>query len=119
MGLVLFNLSCSQSETLENGKESDQIDIYLTRIVVGQKSTNPIAQYMKVGAVFACAVYTQSEDCQHGFCFAFQRGGGREMISRHLQIFVPWGLAGMRSWVFSEDWFQGFQPPPPPPPFKL
>ena len=36
-------LSCSQ---LENGLHSNQTDIYLTNIVIGQKSTNQIAQYM-------------------------------------------------------------------------
>ena len=38
-------LSCSRSE---NVKQSNQIDIYLTSIAIGQKSTNQIAQYMVV-----------------------------------------------------------------------
>ena len=36
-------LSCSWSE---NVRQSNQIEIYLTNIVIGQKSTNQIAQYM-------------------------------------------------------------------------
>ena len=31
---------------MENVRQSQQIDIYLTSIVIGQKSTNQIAQYM-------------------------------------------------------------------------
>ena len=31
---------------MENVRQSKQIDIYLTSIVIGQKSTNQIAQYM-------------------------------------------------------------------------
>ena len=32
--------------SMESVKQSNQIDIYLTSIVIGQKSTNQIAQYM-------------------------------------------------------------------------
>lgn len=31
---------------MENVEQSNQVDIYLTSIVIGQKSTNQIAQYM-------------------------------------------------------------------------
>ena len=57
-------------KTSENGKLSDQIDTYLTRIVIGQKSTNPTHNTWKKVGRFSHAVYTQSEDCQHEFRFA-------------------------------------------------
>ena len=47
-------MSCSRSE---NVKQSNGIDIYLTGIVIGKKSTNQIAQYkvmVEVSTVFAC-----------------------------------------------------------------
>ena len=56
-------------------------------------------------ARFSHAVYTRNENCQHVKFIVCLRlrgkerggwgGGGGAEISRRLQIFVPWGLAGM------------------------
>ena len=49
--------------------------IYITRIVIGQKSTNRTIHGRKL-VWFSHAVYTRSEYCQYGFRFVVRGGGG-------------------------------------------
>ena len=86
-------MSCSWSE---NVRQSNQIEIYLTNIVIGQKSTNQIAQYMvKSWHSFRTLLLTSGTSGKP--LGEFQRvcrkwHSYNAKISRRIQIFVLQGL---------------------------
>ena len=83
-------------------KQRNQIDIYLTSIIIGQKSTDQIAQYIVESWRGFCSLLSSSGTFR-GPLGDFQRVFGHcriwhsynTKISRRLQIFVLRGLAGM------------------------
>ena len=86
-------MGCSWSE---NVRQSNQIEIYLTNIVIGQKSTNQIAQYMvKSWHSFRTLLLTSGTsgrplgDFQR-VCRKWHSYNAK--ISRRIQIFVLQGL---------------------------
>ena len=95
---MLFNLSCSQ---LENGLHSNQTDIYLKSIVIGQKSTCQIAQniYMvESWCDFRMLSLTSGTFGRPSRVFReYSDIVEKDIFSRRLRIFVLQGLAGMDS----------------------
>ena len=91
---ALIILSCSW---LEDVKQSNQIDIYLTSIVIGQKSTNQIVQYMVDSWRSFCTLLLTlwtSERPLGDFWRVCRKWHSHDakISDRHLQIFVLWGL---------------------------
>ena len=95
---ALIILSCSW---LENIKQSNQIDIYLTSIVIGQKSTNQIAQYVVDSWRSFCTLLLTSGTSERPVddfwrvCRKWHSYNAK-ISDRRLQIFVLWGL-----WIWS------------------
>ena len=89
-------MSCSQ---LENGLHSNQTDIYLTNIVIGQKSTNQIAQYMvESWCSFRMLLLTSGTFGRPSRVFReYSDIVEKDIFSRRLRIFVLQRLAGMDS----------------------
>ena len=87
--------------SMESVKQSNQIDIYLTSIVIGQKSTNQIVQCMvESWRGFRTLLSTSgtfgrpSGDFRRVFRHCPNWNSYNTKISRHLQIFVLRKLAG-------------------------
>ena len=82
--------------------KSSQIDKYLTSIIISQKSTNQIAQQMVESWCGFCTLLSTSGtfrrplgDFWRVFRHCRKQHSYNAKISRRLQIFVLWGLAGM------------------------